>query len=67
MVPALLAISLSACSTLPLPDLSAYLPTGALPATRWDGRPEAAEWTTRSLVAIAARDDVLASRVPGDI
>lgn len=67
MVPALLAMSLSACSTLSLPDLSAYLPTGALPATRWDHQPQAAEWTTRSLVAVAARDDVLASRVPGDI
>ena len=34
---------------------------------RWDARPEAAEWTARTLVAIAARDDVLASKVPGDI
>ena len=34
---------------------------------RWDHRPEASEWTHRSLTAIAARDDVLASRVPADI
>ncbi len=34
---------------------------------RWDHRPEASEWTHRSLTAIAARDDVLASQVPDDI
>lgn len=62
-----LAMGLTGCVQLPIPDLSAYLPTGTLPATRWDKRPEAAEWTTRSLVAVAARDDVLASRVPADI
>ena len=34
---------------------------------RWDHRPEAAEWTARSLAAIARHDDVLAGRVPADI
>ena len=60
-------MALTACSKLAIPDLTAYLPSGALPATRWDHQPQAAEWTTRSLVAVAARDDVLASRVPSDI
>lgn len=34
---------------------------------RWDHRPEAAEWTRRSLAAIATHDGVLAARVPADI
>lgn len=58
---------LSACVPVKIADLKAVLPMGALPATRWDHRPEAAEWTTRSLRAVAAKDDVLASRVPADI
>ncbi len=40
---------------------------GARPAMRWDHRPEAAEWTQRSLLAVARHDGVLAGRVPGDI
>lgn len=64
---ALTALLLTACAQVRLPDLSAYLPRADLPATRWDHRPEAAEWTTRALVAVAARDDVLALQVPGDI
>ena len=62
-----LAMALTACVRGQMPDLSAYLPGGALPVTRWDHQPQAAEWTTRSLVAVAAADEVLASRVPGDI
>lgn len=58
---------LTACTNLSLPDLSGYLPAASLPATRWDHQPQAAEWTSRSLVAVAAQDDVLASRVPGDV
>lgn len=38
-----------------------------VPATRWDHRPEAPVWTTATLMAVAAEDDVLASRVPQDI
>lgn len=34
---------------------------------RWDHRPEAAEWTARSLAAIAAQDATLAAQVPADI
>ena len=37
------------------------------PAMRWDHRPEAAEWTQRSLAAITRHDTVLAGRVPADI
>ena len=64
---AMLAFGLTACARVALPDLTAYLPSTALPAMRWDHRPEAAEWTSRALVAVAARDDVLASKVPADI
>lgn len=63
-------IGLSACAPakLPsLPTLTDILPSSAPPAMRWDHRPEAAEWTARSLAAIAEHDDVLASRVPADI
>ncbi len=58
-----LAASLSACVPVKLPKM----PSLALPAMRWDHRPEASQWTTSTLMAVAARDDVLASRVPGDI
>ena len=34
---------------------------------RWDHRPEAAEWTDKSRAAIAAKDEVLAARVPADV
>lgn len=37
------------------------------PAMAWDHRPEAAEWTARSLAAIAAKDTELAGAVPEDI
>lgn len=57
---------LSACNTTKLPDL-ATIWTGQLPAMRWDHRPEAQEWTQRSLIAIADHDTSLASRVPADI
>lgn len=50
-----------------MPDIAAMLPSGALPTMRWDHRPEAAEWTQRTLAAVARHDDVLASRVPADI
>ncbi len=41
--------------------------SGQMPAMRWDHRPEAQEWTKRSLIAIAGQDAKLASRVPSDI
>ena len=58
---------LSACAGATVPDLAAFLPGGAAPVMRWDARPEAATWTARALTAVAARDEELASRVPGDI
>ena len=67
IAPVLAALVLAGCNRIPLPDLAAMLPTGALPAMRWDHRPEAAEWTTRTLAALAKHDAVLASRVPDDI
>ncbi len=56
---------LSACGEVH--DLTAFLPAGLYPAMRWDARPEAATWTSRTLTAVAARDGDLASTVPGDI
>lgn len=50
-----------------MPDFAAMLAGIDLPAMRWDARPEADEWTRATLVAVAAHDDVLASRVPADI
>lgn len=37
------------------------------PPMGWDGRPEAPEWTKRTLLAIEARDDALTETVPADI
>jgi len=65
---AVLAVSfLSACVPAKVTDLKALMPSFAPPAMRWDHRPEAAEWTTRSLAAVAAKDAVLAAKVPADI
>lgn len=68
----LLALSLaaglmSACETVDVPDLSAYLPSASPPPMRWDARPEAASWTTRAMAAVASHDAELANRVPSDI
>ena len=63
----LAGVLLTACSDGKLPDLMAFLPTGPLPAMRWDARPEAAVWTARTLSAVAARDSDLAGQVPTDI
>jgi hypothetical protein len=61
------ALSLSACSSVSMPDFAALLAGIDLPAMRWDARPEADQWTKATLVAVAAHDDVLATRVPSDI
>ncbi|MGB8813561.1 MAG: transglycosylase SLT domain-containing protein [Paracoccaceae bacterium] len=55
-----------ACTKVNLPELTA-LPASSLPAMRWDHRPEAAEWTTQTLVAVSSQDPVLAQSVPSDI
>ena len=64
---ALGALTLTACGPVRLPDLGALLSGATLPAMRWDHLPEAADWTRRSLIALARHDGVLASRVPADI
>ena len=61
------ALSVAACVPRELPELANILLQSDLPTMRWDHRPEAKEWTKRSLAALARHDDVLASRVPGDI
>lgn len=66
--PLLATLALAACVPGKLPDLAAMLPLNLnAPAMRWDHRPEASQWTARSLAAIASHDDVLARRVPADI
>ena len=67
----MLASGLSACVAN---DASSDTPSGkASPAaetpviTRWDGHPQAQGWTAASFAAVAAQDDVLAGRIPGDI
>ncbi len=67
IAPALAALVLAGCNPIALPDLTAMLPGAALPAMRWDHRPEAVVWTRRSLAAVARHDAVLAARVPADI
>lgn len=61
------ALFLAACVPAKIADLTAALPGIPLPATRWDHRPDAAEWTRRSLAAVASKDAALASQVPDDI
>ena len=39
----------------------------APPPMLWDHRPEAADWTTATLVAVSTKDASLAAFVPGDI
>ncbi len=37
------------------------------PPMRWDHRPEAADWTSSTLVAISTKDPALSEQVPADI
>ncbi len=57
---------LSACLPADKVDLAALLP-GAIPAMRWDARPEAATWTSQTMAVVAAHDAQLAATVPADI
>lgn len=41
--------------------------SNALPPMGWDARPEAPEWTARTLMAVALRDNHLTDIVPEDI
>jgi hypothetical protein len=38
-----------------------------LPVMQWDHRPEAQDWTTRTLVALEQQDSALATAIPADI
>lgn len=65
VLPLLAVLSLlSAC--LALPDAE-DTPSGALPATRWDHRPEAASWTEATLAALKGYGADLVTMVPEDI
>lgn len=61
------AVLLSACVPTKLPVVSDLIANVSRPAMRWDHRPEATEWTDRTIVALAKHDDVLAGAVPADI
>ena len=61
-----LMLGLTACA--PLPEMSSTMGfAGALPATRWDHRPEADEWTQSMLDALKTDGAVLLSSIPQDI
>lgn len=64
MMGVLMALPMAGCTTT-----GAHISTmlEPAPAMRWDHRPEALEWTTRTLVAVAEHDDSLAKQVPADI
>jgi hypothetical protein len=56
---------LAACVPAKPPAAESFVETA--PPMRWDHRPEAREWTQSTLLAVSAKDPVLASRVPADI
>jgi hypothetical protein len=62
---ALSALLLAGCVSNGMKDMNKD--GAALPAMRWDFRPEAVEWTSMSLTKIAVHDDALADQVPADI
>jgi hypothetical protein len=63
----LLALPMLVTACVPPAGITTASSSSQRPPMRWDHRPEAAAWTEAALVAVAARDDVLASRVPADI
>lgn len=68
LLPACAALALSlltACA--PLPEPTAAPVQSLLPATRWDHRPEAEDWTRATLAALRSRGAVLLSATPTDI
>lgn len=63
-----LVLVMAGCGAVQVPKAIKIRSTAeTLPAMRWDHRPEAAEWTTRSLAAVARHDAILAGQVPRDI
>ena len=57
------ALTLAGCSLQSTQKAEAT----TVPPMRWDHHPEAAKWTTNTLMAVAEEDAVLAARVPADI
>lgn len=61
-----LMMGLTACA--PLPEMSSQIGfSAALPATRWDHRPEADVWTQSMLDALKTDGALLLSSIPQDI
>lgn len=56
----------SGCVSLAGAERSEVTPDSP-PPMGWDHRPEAAEWTRATLLAVSAKDPVLADTVPSDI
>lgn len=68
LLPVIAAVSLCvqvACA--PLPEAASAPTQSLLPATRWDHRPEAEDWTRATLAALQSRGAVLLSSIPTDI
>jgi len=61
---AILGLMAMLASCAPTPPATA---SPGRPVMGWDARPEAAEWTARTLRAVGAEDARLAARVPADI
>ena len=57
------AISLSGCISMAPEDQMSFV----APPMQWDHRPEGAEWTESTLVAVSTKDPQLSERVPADI
>jgi soluble lytic murein transglycosylase-like protein len=64
---ATIALSLFVAGCVPVPPVKAASDSTAPHAMRWDHQPGGSEWTLAALQAVAARDPVLAARVPSDI
>lgn len=64
---ALATIGLVALAGCKLSADSPSVTPGFLPATRWDHRPEASEWTEATLKALQSEGAVLVSSVPRDV
>jgi len=60
---AMLALPIAGCATTQTSATQA----NALPAMRWDFRPEGATWTRQTLAAVSQKDADLAQTVPADI
>lgn len=57
------AVSLVGCVNTQAPEAMSFV----APPMQWDHRPEGAEWTESTLVALSTKDQVLSEKVPADI